>query len=50
MRGGGVKPASLAEKLPGVVTEEGGRIEINDRLELVGHEGKGIYVIGASRP
>jgi NADH dehydrogenase len=44
--GAGVKVASLAEKLPGVVTEKGGRIETNDRLELVGHEGRGIYVIG----
>ncbi len=44
--GAGVKPASLAEQLPGVVQEKGGRLRINDRLELVGHEGKGIYVIG----
>lgn len=44
--GAGVKPASLAAQLPGVTVETGGRLAINERLELVGHEGRGIYVIG----
>lgn len=44
--GAGVKPASLAAQLPGVTEERGGRIQINDHLELVGYEGTGIYVIG----